>query len=46
MLWLALTSFVLGAALVLDGPIDATLQLSPGGAGRDFARWLTEIGDW
>jgi len=44
--WLALSGLALGAAFLLDGPVDAAVQLPSHGALRILARWLTTVGDW
>jgi membrane-associated phospholipid phosphatase len=44
--WLALSSFALGAALLLDGPVDAAMLVQSHGALRMFAQWLTKVGEW
>lgn len=43
---LAVSAVVLAIAFLLDGPIDAALQVHSPGAVRAFARWLTIWGDW
>ncbi len=44
--WVAASSFALGVAFFLDGPVDAALQLPTASSFRPLARWLTEIGEW
>ena len=43
--WAAASSTALGAAFLLDGTVDAALR-APGPPARDWARFLSWIGEW